>query len=84
MSSIFAYVDLTLFGYLAIFIATLVFSQKIKDFFAGIPADMRTGMKAAEAKLLADVATYRGSLIAKLAPPATPVAPAAPEPPKAA
>jgi hypothetical protein len=80
MPSILAYVDLTLAGYVAVFVATLVFSQKIKDFFAGVPADMRTGLKSVETSLLADVKTYQASLIQKLAPVPTPVVAAAPTP----
>ena len=76
MPSILAYVDLTLAGYVAVFVATLVFSQKIKDFFTGVPADMRTGLKSVETSLLADVKTYQASLIQKLAPVA-PTPPAA-------
>jgi len=68
MSTLLAYVDLTLAGYVAVFVVTLVFSQKIKDFFAGVPADMRAGLKNVEAGLLADVKQYQASLIAKIAP----------------
>lgn len=82
MSTILAYVDLTLAGYVATFAATLVFSQKIKDFFAGVPAELRTGLSALEASVKADVKSYQSSLIAKIAPaaakPVAPVAPAAP------
>lgn len=74
MSSFIAYVDWTIIGYVAVFVTTLVFSQKIKDFFTGVPADLRTGLKSVEASLLADVKSYQASLIQKLAP--APVAPA--------
>lgn len=83
MSTVLTYIDLTLVGYIAVFVATLVFSQKIKDFFAGVPSDMRTGLKSVEAGLLADVKQYQASLIHKLAPmppPATPAPAAAPTP----
>lgn len=84
MSSIIAYVDLTLVGYVAVFVATLVFSQKIKDFLAGVPADMRANLQALETSVKADVQSYQASLIAKIAPAKppmvtpVPVAPAAP------
>jgi hypothetical protein len=80
MSTILAYVDLTLAGYVAVFVATLVFSQKIKDFLAGVPADMRTGLQALETSVKTDVKTYQASLIAKINPVKTPVAPAAATP----
>lgn len=84
MSTILAYVDLTLVGYVATFVATLVFSTKIKDFFAGVPADLRSSLSALETSVKADVKTYQSSLIAKIAPAPVPVAPVAPVPPKAA
>lgn len=77
MSAILAYVDLTIAGYVAVFVATLVFSQKIKDFFTGVPSDMRAGLKSVEAGLLADVKNYQASLIHKLAPMPPPAAPPA-------
>lgn len=78
MSTILAYVDLTVAGYVAVFVATLVFSQKIKDFFAGIPAHSRANFNAVEAKVLAQVKAYEADLIGKIVPvPAAPVPPAA-------
>lgn len=87
MSTILAYVDLTLLGYAAVFVATLVFSQKIKDFFAGVPTELRASLSTLEASVKADVKNYQASLIAKIAPasakttapvPPVPNAPAAP------
>lgn len=78
MSHVLAYVDLTLVGYVAVFVATLVFSQKIKDFFNGVPSELRTGLKAVEAKVLTDVKSYQSDLIQKLAP--KPVTAPAPTP----
>jgi hypothetical protein len=87
MSSLLAYVDLTLAGYVAVFVATLVFSQKIKDFFAGVPTHTRANLKAVEAGVLAKVKAYEAELIGKIVPaPVTvtvnpaPAAPAAPPP----
>ena len=77
MSAILAYVDLTIVGYVAVFVATLVFSQKIKDFLSGVPADMRSGFSSLEASVKADVKSYQAAVIAKLTPPPPqPVAPA--------
>lgn len=63
-----------------VFVVTLFFAQKIKDFFNGVPADMRKNLSSIETSVKADVASYRASLIAKIAPaPAVVVkAPAAP------
>jgi hypothetical protein len=68
MSSLLSYVDLTLAGYVAVSVATLVFSQKIKDWFSGVPSDLRTGLKSVESGILADVKNYQASLVHKLAP----------------
>ena len=39
----------------AVFVATLIFSQKIKDFFTGVPADVRSTLKQFEAAALSRV-----------------------------
>lgn len=74
MSTFLAYFDLTIAGYIAIFVATLVFSQKIKDFLAGVPADLRKSLQSVEASVKADVKTYQAAAIAKLLPKPAPVA----------
>jgi hypothetical protein len=96
MSTFLAYVDFTLVGYAAVFVATLVFSQKIKDWFKGIPADMRTTLNNVEALAVGNARVARNSVLSQLetalpplpvvkAPaPAAPAAPAAPVPPAAA
>lgn len=66
MFSSFTSFQLTLLGDVAIFVATLVFGTKIKDFFTGVPAEARTAantlltdtkakLSAAKADVLADV-----------------------------
>jgi hypothetical protein len=84
MSAILAYVDLTLVGYVAVFVVTLVFSQKIKDYFSGVPAELRTGMSSLEAKAKSDLRAAAAGVIAKYtsasAPAPAPVAPVAPAP----
>jgi hypothetical protein len=77
MSTILAYVDLTLVGYVATFVATLVFSTKIKDFFAGVPADLRASLNTIETSVKADVKSYQATLVAKIAPTPAPVVKAA-------
>lgn len=82
MSAILAYVDLTLAGYIATFVATLFFSQKIKDFFHGVPAELRSGISSLEVQAKADLKGAVAGVVAKYTPP--PAAPVAPSPPKAA
>lgn len=66
-------------------IVTLVFSQKIKDWVNGVPAELRAGLTSVETKLKADVKAYQTALVAKVtAAPAAPAAPVAPAPAKAA
>lgn len=57
----------------AVFVATLVFAQKIKDWFNGVPADLRSGLKSVEASIQADVKNYQASLVAKVSPAPAPV-----------
>lgn len=66
----------------AVFVATLVFAQKIKDWFTGVPHDLRSGLKNVEASILADVKSYQAGLVAKITPAPAPVL-KAPEPPAA-
>lgn len=68
MSSMLAYVDFGIVINVAIFVATLVFSTKIKDFFAGVPSDLRTSLSSIETSVKADVKNYTSSLVAKIAP----------------
>lgn len=53
MFSSFTSFQFTLLGDVAIFVATLVFGTKIKDFFTGVPAEARTAANT----LLADTKT---------------------------
>lgn len=86
MPTLLTYIDLTLVGYIAVFVTTLVFSQKIKDFFAGVPSHTRANLYAIEAGVLAKVKSYEAELIGTIIPtpatvtptpaPAAPVAPA--------
>ena len=68
MSAILAYVNINIATNVAVFVATLLFSQKIKDFFTGVPSSIRAGLNQAEANLRADVETYTNELVAKVAP----------------
>jgi hypothetical protein len=74
MSSLLAYFDIGIAINIAIFVATLVFAQKIKDWFKGVPTHLRTGLSAIEAGVLAQVKNYEQDLVNKIVPPPAPVA----------
>lgn len=58
---------------------TLLFSTKIKDFFQGIPGDLRKGLNAAESATIAKVKDAQANVINAVTPAPTPVLkPAAP------
>ena len=71
---------------------TLIFSDKIKDFFKGVPAHTRATLKQVEAGLVSKVTAYEQTIVSDLLPAAkapvtatvTAAAPAAilPEAPK--
>lgn len=61
----------------------IVFSQKIKDFFSGVPTELRTALSGVETKAKADIKNatsdvLRGLPVPAPAAPAAPVAPPAP------
>jgi hypothetical protein len=69
----------------ATLILSLLFSTKIKDWFSGIPSDLRLGLKAAETATIAKVKAAQNNVIASVTPvpapvlkPAEPAAPVAP------
>lgn len=79
MSTFLAYFDVGICVNVAIFIATLVFSQKIKDWFNGVPSHLRAGLSSIEAGVLTKVKSYEQDLVNTIVPPPAPVAkPAAP------
>lgn len=53
-----------------IFVATLIFSDKIKDFFKGVPAHTRATLKEVEQGLVSKVTDYEHKVVADLLPPA--------------
>lgn len=69
----------------AVFVATLVFSTKIKDWFTGVPSSLRADLTKVETGIKSDVAKYQADLVAKIVPTPAPVAkpPVAPAPPPA-
>jgi len=92
MQTFLAYFDIGIVINVAIFVVTLLFSQKIKDFFAGVPSHTRAAIGNIEAALLAKVKSYEDEVVATIIPPppkppvpvpaappaAAPAAPAAP------
>lgn len=86
MFSFLDYLNLTAVSLAATFVLTLIFSQKIKDFLAGVPASLRADLKSIETSVKADVANYQKTLVSKISPAPAPVAkvdvaPLAPLPP---
>lgn len=79
--NVLAYLNTTLVACGVVFVATLLFSQKIKDFFAGVPSDVRTGLKKIEDAVLGHLRTTTENIVSQVQStlPAKPPA----EPPKA-
>lgn len=73
MATFFAYFDVGIVINVAIFVATLVFSQKIKDFFAGVPNGFRSAMTGVEAKAKADIQAAIADVFSKITPAPAPV-----------
>lgn len=69
METFFSYVSVGMIANVAIFVATLVFADKIKDFFKGVPAHTRATLKQVEQGLVAKVTEYEQDLVGKLLPP---------------
>jgi hypothetical protein len=57
----------------ATFVLTLLFSTKIKDFFNGIPADLRADLSSIESATLAKVKAAQKDVVASVTPPPAPV-----------
>lgn len=74
MSEFLDYFNLGLVVNAVVFVVTLVFSQRIKDFFAGVPAHTRASLKQIEAGVVAKVVAFEGDLVSKIIPPPAPVA----------
>jgi hypothetical protein len=53
MATFLTYLNVGLVVNVLVFALTLTFSTKIKDFFKGIPADVRTGLNTVEADVIA-------------------------------
>lgn len=81
MDTFLSYFNVTLVSCAATFVATMVFRQRIVDWFTGVPSHLRSGLKTIEANVLDQVKAYESDLVAKIVPSAAkPVAVAADKP----
>jgi hypothetical protein len=69
METFLSYLNTTLISCAATFVATMIFRQKIVDWFTGVPSHLRSGLKQIEAGLLDKVKAYEASLVAQIVPP---------------
>jgi hypothetical protein len=60
------------------FVAGVVLSQKVKDWFAGVPAHVRTDLSAVEATLLGRIKAAQSNVLADLKAKVTPANPVLP------
>ncbi len=60
------------------FVCGMLFGPKVKDWFTGVPADLRAALKGVEAKAKADIAVATAKVITTLPAPPAVVKPAAP------
>ena len=83
LTTVLAYASNTVVVAAIALVVGVVFSQKIKDFFTGVPSELRAAMAAVEAKTKADLQAATGDVLSKLptgvAKVVAPVAPVAPE-----
>lgn len=77
METALAYLSTTTAACVATFVATMIFRQKILDWFTGVPSHLRTGLKQIEAGLLDKVKAYEADLVAQIVPPVAAKAPVA-------
>ncbi len=85
MSQVLAFFDVTVVSNVVVFVLTMIFRQKILDFFTGVPAEVRAALKAVEAAAIGNVKVAQAAVLSQLKtalpPVATPAAaPAAPAP----
>lgn len=59
----------------AIFVAGILLSQKVKDWFAGVPAHVRADLSAVEVSLLGRVKAAQSAVLADLKAKVTPATP---------
>jgi hypothetical protein len=77
MSTFLEYFNIGIAVNVVVFVVTLVFSQKIKDWINGIPSDLRAGLSKIESATVSQVKAAQTSVVASLTPaPAAVVKPA--------
>jgi hypothetical protein len=83
MSTVLAYLNTTLVACAVCFAVGVIFSQKIKDWFHGIPSDLRAGLNKIESAVLGHLTATTQSVVAQVQAQLPTVPPVAPEAPKA-
>lgn len=68
MDTFLSYLNTTLVSCAATFVATMIFRQKIIDWFTGVPSHLRAGLKQIEAGVLDQVKGFEADLVAKIIP----------------
>lgn len=86
--NVLAYLNTTLVACVVVFVVTLVFAQKIKDWFRGVPSDVRAGLNEIEASVLGHLTATTKNIVAQVqnqlpAPVPGPVVQVLPSPPAA-
>lgn len=66
--------ELTCLGLFAAFVAGVVLSQKVKDWFSGVPSDVRSALKTVEASALGNLKVARSAVLDQLVTALPPVA----------
>lgn len=69
METFVSYLNTTLVSCAATFVATMIFRQKILDWFNGVPSHLRVGLKQIEIGVLDKVKAFETSLVAQIVPP---------------
>lgn len=64
MKAFFTGVEWVLIASAVAFVAGVLFSQKIKDWFKGIPSDVRAGLTSIETAVRAKLATSHAAAVA--------------------
>lgn len=66
MSTILAYASNIFVACTIAFVAGVILSQKVKDWLAGVPTDLRTGLKGVEKRVIQEAQAARMRIIAEL------------------
>jgi hypothetical protein len=66
--SFLAYFDMGLVVNVAVFLFTMIFRQKILDWFNGVPAHMRSALNTVETGVMSQVTAFEIDLMARIVP----------------